>query len=309
MGVMRWVRKFVVSGVAAVTLLASAATALALWSARGATGTVTIPVGEVSFDARGQSGTTTAPQYSLAGEGVRLVLPGSKIVEVLDQIAVDPDPVIWRFWVDGYAQGYTGMNFDLAVTSQISEDGTVHDVSSGTAAAKTVLAFTTLRVYPGSSGGDCSAVPEFGTGDESGSPSYDQNKNIYVFSGDDHELQSAGAYSGTPTSQLWCVAMDFNKAPDGFYANEVQAIGTGEDATTHMATTHGALNRWDAIVAFRPALDPLGEYINRVEASGTAIDGTTSRAYSVFQAIIGPDPNHEPDLAILLTPKVTTPTP
>ena len=403
---MRGVRKLLVSGVGLVVLLASTATALALWSARATTTTGSILVGEVSFQARGQTG-TTIPQYSLHGEEVQLTLPGSEIVKVLDQIAVDPDPVIWRFWVEGYAQGYTGMSFDVAVISQNADDGTVYDVTSGVALPKTVLAFTTMRVYPGSSTGDCSAVPEFGTGSGAGgssgsgtdgsggsggpgsggsggpgsgdpgsgsgdpesgdpgvpggsggpgsrsgdpesgdpgdpgsgsgesddpesgdpgdpsgpggpgnpgsggstAPAYDPNKNIYLFTGADHVLQEPGAYAGSPTSQLWCVAMDFNKAPDGYYANEVQAIGTGEDATTHAATSFSALNRWDAIVAFRPALDPLGMYVNRVEASGTAEDGTTSSAYNIFQAVIRPDPKHEPSVTIQLTPKVTTPTP
>ena len=366
---MRGVRRLLVSGVGLVVLLASTATALALWSARDTTTTGSILVGEVSFEAHGQTG-TTIPQYSLHGEEVQLTLPGSEIVKVLDQIAVDPDPVIWRFWVEGYAQGYTGMNFDVAVISQNAVDGTVYDVTSGVALPKTVLAFTTMRVYPGSSTGDCSAVPEFGTGsgagtdgsggsgdpgsgdpgdpgdpgsgdpesgdpesgdpgdpgsgdpgDPSGSggsgnpgsggsaPAYDPNKNIYLFTGDDHVLQEPGSYAGSPTSQLWCVAMDFNKAPDGYYANEVQAIGIGEDATTHAATSFSALNRWDAIVAFRPALDPLGMYVNRVEATGTAEDGTTSSAYNLFQAVIRPDPKHEPSVTIQLTPKVTTGTP
>ena len=295
-------RRIVAAPVVVAATLGLATLAYALWSDNGSVDIPAVAVGAVSFDGHGQkvsevptyAADTTEPQYSSHGESVALTLPAKEILKVLEQTGLDPDPVIWRFTVEGYAQGIAGMNVTVSMGDQIGEDGTATSLDSGNARQGTILAMSTLKVYPASLGGDCSNVPETPAGED---------KNIYLFDANDHLLQSPGAYDADHpvTSQVWCVAMDFNQAQDATYANEVQAIGTGEDGTT----VHAAIARWDATVAFPPSLDPLGIYRNRVDVVGTAEDGTLSRANTNWDAMIYPDPDVEPDVTIILTPTVT----
>ena len=286
---------------AVAAALGSASAAFALWSASDSAQAPAIPVGDVSFGASGQSGPTDGdhPQYSGDGKSVTLTMPGSVIVEVLDQLGPNPDPVFWRFAVTGHAQGMAGMNFGVSVPSQTKTDsnGTlvVADLTAGPVNRDTILAQSTLKVYPASITGDCAAVPATPAGSA---------KNIYVYDGADHVLQPADSYAGNPTTQQWCVAIVFNKAPDGVYANAAQAIGVAEDGTSR-----SAIARWDSVVAFRPSLAPLGEHLNRADATATAADGTTSRAHDVYNAIVYPDPSGEPNLTISLSPEVTAPAP
>jgi len=250
-----------------------------------------IGVGALSMDAFGQSGTTT-PQYSADGGPVTLVLPGTEIVGVLGQTGIDPPPVIWRFTVQGYANGIAGLDVDVTVASQIAKDGKTIDLSSGVADPDSLLSFSTMKVYPASVNGDCSAIPTV-------TPVPGQN--VYLVDNTDRVLQAPGAYAGTPVTQYWCVSMDFNNQPDATYGNEVQASGIADDSTVH-----SAIASWRAVVAFPPSLNPIGEYVNQADVIGTAEDGTYSRDSDIFKAAIYPDPNQEPDVTILVAPRVTS---
>ena len=295
------VRPFLIAAAAVAAALGTASAAFALWSVSDSVGVAAIRVGDVSFGASGQTGPTDGqhPQYSDDGDAVTLTLPGAEIIKVLGQTSPDPEPVIWRFDVTGFAQGVAGMSFDVSVPSQTRTDnGTtlvVADLTADPVDPDTVLAQSTIKIYPASITNDCSAVPTTPTGPA---------QNIYVFDGDGHVLQAADSYAGAPTTQQWCVAMDFNRKPDGGYANRAQATGTADDTSIH-----SAIDRWDAIVGFRPSLAPLGRYVNRADVAAIAQDGTISRANDVYYAIIFPDPSSEPDLTIKLKPTVTLPTP
>ena len=277
---------------AVAVVFGSSAAALALWSDSGTTTIPAIALGGVSFDAFGQSGVTT-PQYSADGAPVTLTLPGSEIVKVLDQTGLDPAPVIWRFTAEGYAAGITGLNLDVLVGKQIAHDGTATDLSAGTAAPGTILAFSTMKLYPAAVNGDCSTVPD--------TPATGPAQNIYLYDTTAHVLQAPGASTGDPVTQVWCMALAFNDQPDAAYTNQVQATGTAEDGTTH-----SAIATWSAAVAFPPSLDPLGLYVNRADVTATAEDGTTSHASATYQAMIYPDPSNEPDITLVLTPAVTS---
>ena len=285
----------------AATAVGTAALAYALWFDHGSAQIPPVAVGVVSFDGYGQSGTaasayssdTTAPQYSLDGGPVVLTLPAKEILQVLDRTGLSPEPVIWRFTVEGYAQGIAGMNVGISMGDQIGPGTTVTSLRSGIARQGTILGFSTLKVYLATMNGDCSNVPETPEGEE---------KNIYMYGTQDSVLQLPGAYAGSPTTQDWCVAMDFNQAADGMYANEVQAAGIGENGASHAGVA-----QWKAAVAFPVSLDPLGLYRNRVDVVGTAEDGTVSRAHNTYEAMIYPDPDNEPDVTIILDPTVTNP--
>lgn len=298
----------IIAGMLGITTLA-----YALWSDEGGVEVPSVAVGVVSFDGYGQpletateNPATPTPVYSVNGDPVPLTLPASKILEVLGQTGPDPDPVFWRFTTQGYAQGIAGMNVTISMGDQIGPDDTVTSLTSGTARQGTILAHSTLKIYPESVNGDCSQVPATPEGPE---------QNIFVFvrdeAGDvvwvpgtsiDHELQKPGTYDDkySPSTQTWCIAIDYNQQPDAVYANEVQAIGTGMDNQPH-----AALDRWNAIVAFPPSLDPLGAYRNRVDVIATAQDGTQSRAHATWDAMIYPDTSKEPDVTIILDPYVT----
>jgi len=263
--------------------------AYALWSDDAGVQIPDVAMGAVSFDAYTQS--EAAPQYSPDGSPVTVTLPAAEILKVLDQTGVDPEPVIWRFTVEGYAQGIAGMNLSISMGDQIGPNGMVTDLGSGTAREGTILGMSTVKVYPASVNGDCSSVPDTPKGDDT---------NLYVYAADDHVLQSPGAYAGGATTEVWCVAMDFHQTQDGVYANEVQAIGTGEDGTRH-----ASLDRWDTIVSFPPSPGPLGFYRNRVDVVATAEDGTQAHAHDIYEAMLDPDPNAEPDVTIILDPTVT----
>ena len=280
-----------VAGFTVAVALSVTVSAVALWAANRDAPAASIGVGALSMDAFGQTGTTT-PQYSVDGGPVTIVLPGGDIVGVMNQTGIDPPPVIWRFTIEGYANGIAGLDVDVNVGQQLAPDGTKVSLSSGVAEPGTLLAFSTMKIYPASVNGDCSAVPTVTpvTG-----------RNVYLIDNTDHVLQAPGAYAGTATRQDWCVAMDFNNQPDDVYGNQVQAVATADDATVH-----SAIADWQAVVAFPPSLNPMGQYVNRADVEGLAEDGTYSRASDVFQAMIYPDPNLEPDVTILVTPRVTS---
>jgi len=279
------------AGVAMAAALTMTVSAVALWAANRDVPAAAIGVGALSMDAFGQSGTTT-PQYSDDGGPVTLVLPGADIIGVMGQTGIDPPPVIWRFTVQGYANGIAGLDVDVTVDKQIAQDGKTTDLSSGVADPGTLLAFSTMTVYPASVNGDCSAVPVV-------TPA--PGKNVYLIDNSERVLQAPGAFSGAPVQQYWCVAMDFNNRPDATYGNEVQAQGIADDSTVH-----NAIASWQTVVEFPPSLDPIGPYVNQADVVGTAEDGTYSRDTDIYQAMIYPDPNQEPDVTIIVQPRVTS---
>lgn len=265
----------------------------ALWTVNDAVVVPPFRTGAVSFAAQAAGDTRVA---SAGGEPVMVTLPGTEIIKVLDQTGLEPDPVFWRFRASGAALGITGLSYDVAATGQVAGDGGTHDVSSGVAKQGTVLAGSTVKIYPAGTGGDCSAVPAAPVAAE-GEP----QRNVHVFAGDAHVLQEPGTNpTGGVIEQEWCVAMRWNHEPDGRYVNEAYVTATGEDGGEN-----GARTRWQAAVAFPPALDPLGEYVGRGSVRALAQDGTFSRDHDEWRALIFPDPSGEPDLTLTLDPWVT----
>lgn len=289
----RVTRNTVIVGTA-VALVAATSVANALWFSGAGADTPPFSVGAVTFAAE-VPGVAASSQHSDGGASVTVVLPGSTVIEVLEQTSVDAEPVVWRFIASGAAAGIAGLNYSVAATAQTTDDGS-HDLGSGIAQPGTVLEHSTVKVYRAAAGGDCSAVPETPELLEGESP-----RNVYLFASDDVELQAAGVMQPAALAlQEWCVALDWNDAPDGTYVNDVRASGLAEDGGAS-----GALARWHASVGFPPALDLLGTYRNRAVAEGTSEDTTTTKAGAVWFADVYPDPSGEPDIVFTLDPIVT----
>ena len=277
-----------------VALMAAALAANALWNAQSDASAPDFSIGAVRFSAEA-SLDATSRTFSDGGDPVTVTLPGSKIVEVLDQTSVDAEPVIWRFTAKGTALGIAGLNYSVATTEQRTEDSS-HDLISGVAQPGTVLERSTAKVYPAAAGGDCSAVPETPELAAGETP-----KNVYLFGAVDAELQAAGAsLSGAESAQEWCVALSWNDVADGTYVNDVQVSGQAEDGNFH-----GATARWHATVGYPPSLEMLGVYRNRALVEATAEDTTQERATADWSADVYPDPSGEPDVVIELNPIVT----
>jgi hypothetical protein len=271
------------TGIAAVAAVGLAGVALALWGAGDTVEAAPVSVGAVSFDAFGET-----PQYSTDGAPVTVTLPGSQVARVLNP--AETSPVIWQFTAEGYAQGIAGISYDVTLGAQVAPGGPVTDLTDGMGQPGTVLAASTVTVYPASVNGDCSAVPEV--------PEAEQGKNVFLVDNVGHVLQAPGAYQGHAVQQVWCVAMRFNQEPDGTYVNQVEATGT--DTT---GAVHSAIDLWHAVLP--PALDWLGLYRNRADVTGTAEDGTTAHDSDLFETALIPDGSVEPDITIVLDPTVT----
>lgn len=279
---------------AVVALMAGGFAAAALWNARVGAEVPDVAIGAVRFGAAAE----TAPGQRVFSEGgapVTVTLPGKTVIEVLDQTTIDAAPVIWRFSASGAALGIAGLNYDVAVTEQVTGEES-HDVSAGIAKPGTVLELSTLKVFPAGAGGDCSAVPA------TPEPAEGENaKNIYVFDGSDAELQQAGtALDGTESEREWCAAISWNSIADGTYVNDVRVTGTAEDGSSN-----GALAGWHSQIGFPPALELLGVYRNLATVEATAEDTTKAKASAEWDADIYPDPTGEPDIVISLDPIVT----
>ncbi|WP_337004245.1 MULTISPECIES: hypothetical protein [unclassified Microbacterium] len=268
--------------------------AYALWAMDDSVSIAAFNYGRVDFAAAPADG-STAPVHSTDGAAVELVLPGSKLAEVLGQTGPDAAPIIWRFDASGWADGIAGVVYDVAVATQVARDGSVYDLSAGVGEEGTLLRYSTFKVYPADAGGGCTDVPATPETPEGETP-----KNVMVFDGQEHELQAPGAKSDGGSNQIWCVAMDFINAPDGDYVNDAFAQGTAEDGARY-----GALDTWNSAVGFPPSLPLLGTYINEAEATGVAEDQTRPRDVDVWSADIYPDPSNEPDITIVLNPAVT----
>lgn len=285
-------RKAVLVAVALTTVLAGIA--YALWSSHDVVTPAPVPVGGVLFEAREQ-GPGKTWTISHTGEPVTVTVPGSTVLGVLEQSAIDPEPVVWSFTVGGYAQGITGLDFDVTALSQVGPGGVVTPLANGVARRGTLLALSTMKIYRGSVSGDCSDVPR--------TPASGADKNVLVFDGSDHRLTAPGATGAgaTPTTQTWCVAINYNLKPDGRYVNDVHATGT---AANGASVTD--FDEWVAGVGIPPALDPLGRYRNGAATRGQAVDGSTASDTTEWSALIYPDTSKEPAVTITVDPKVTS---
>lgn len=295
----RRTRSRVTVGAAAAATFLLATGAQALWSAERAAELPPFRSGAIAFgaEAGGDPGTR---QDSLDGSAVTVTLPGSQIIQVLDQTGLDPDPVFWRFRASGAALGITGLTYRVTATSQVDGDGESYDVGSGVARENTVLAGSTIKIYPATTGGDCSAVPAVPE-PVAGEPV----RNIHVFGDQPTVLQEPGTnLTGREIEQEWCVALRWNHDLDGQYVNDAQVTAIGEDGTDK-----GAMTQWRAAVAFPPALNPLGTYLNRGSVEATGEDSTISRDHDDWHSVIYPDPSGEPDLVLTLDPVVTNANP
>jgi hypothetical protein len=289
---------------ASALVLGVLAGAQALWSDGGSALGPAVRTGTVAFAASTRE--APDPVYSAGGGPVQVTLPGSVIGGVLGQTDVDASPVVWTFEASGWADGIAGMVYDVTASAQVSSDGSTVDLTSGVAAEGTLLHYSTTKVYPAAVNGDCSAVPA--------TPEGVTPRDLYVFGRDDvgdyqlgaaaQVLQAPGARTAGGTTQLWCVAMTFDLAPDGGYVNDVQAVGRGLNGKPV-----GATDTWAAAVAFPPSLPALGEYYNLARVWGTADDLTISRAHDDWDAVLFPDPSGEPSVTITLDPAVTNANP
>lgn len=291
-------RKRVRVGIASAAAIALTAgtfgIASALWNAGVSASVPEMQNGSVSFSAQASLDEATRVN-SEGGAPVTVTLPGSTIVEVLEQGAVDAAPVIWRFTASGSALGIAGLDYTVSVREQAT-DGIAHDLTSGYAKKGTVLEGSTLKLYRAAAGGDCSAVPATPKAKEG-----EKSRNVHLFEANGVQLQEAGtALDGRLSEQEWCAALAWNSALDGLYVNDVQATGTAQDGSTN-----GAMARWHAPVGFPPSLDLLGTYRNLGSVTGTSEDTTPAKARSEWHADVYPDPAGEPDIVIALDPIVT----
>ncbi|WP_158375380.1 hypothetical protein [Cellulosimicrobium cellulans] len=291
----RGARVAVTAQATAVVVFGLVTAAHALWSVDDVVLQPMVQTGSVAFAA----GSEGAPPTVSAGGAVVLTLPGSRVADVLDRMGPDPEPVLWRFTATGAALGIAGLSYDVQVTAQVAPDGTRHDLSGGVARPGTVLAGSTMSVYPaaGADGTDCSAVPAAPAPAEGEAP-----RNVHAHAAAQHVLQQPGANpDGEPVTQTWCVALTWNHDPDGRYANDVHVVARGADGTSSRA-----LDQWRAGVAFPPLLDASGTYAGRGSVAALGEDGTTSRAHDDWWAVLHPDPDGEPDVTLTLSPAVTT---
>jgi len=278
----------VAAGVALCVFVGAGANAM--WSTGASTSVPPMQVGRVQFSAQSDD---DARSFSTGGEAIDLRIPGKVIGRVLDQVGRDPEPVIWRFSVAGAALGITGLDYDVHATAQIARNGDRTALADGTATGGTLLANSTMTIYPASVNGDCSSVPDV--------PADQDGRNVRIVGGDGATLQEPDANpSGATVTTEWCSAITWNRSPDGRYVNQVSAFGTGDNGEER-----SALDVWSAAVAFPPSLDPLGAYRNSAEAEAVGEDGSPSRDDDTWAARVFPDPSKEPDLELELDPTVT----
>ncbi len=207
------------AGLAAGCALAAVTTsaAHALWSARQQVAIPAITRGQVAF-AAGASGAD--PVASVAGAPVTLTVPGSLIAEVLDE-----GTAVWAFTVSGATPGTTGLVYDVSVGQQVT-DGDGFDVVDGVARPGTVLAASTLKIYPAGSGADCSDVPA--------TPADGNPANVFVYDGTARVLHEPGSTpAGQTSEQAWCVAVAFDPSTGdlGEYRSTARVEALAQDAT------------------------------------------------------------------------------
>lgn len=284
-------QRLVAGGVAIGLVVTGATLANALWNAATRVGVPSFPVGSVAFGAY-PSNSPQAIMSSTGGEAVTVVLPGSRLAELLTPPEETTEPLIWRFTAQGSALGITGMNYDVEVREQRFGDD-VHDLASGHARPNTVLGKSTMKIYRAGLGGDCSAIPAL--------PDDADGRNVYVFDGDGHVLQEPGAgIPGESTAQEWCAAVEWNAENDGRYRNTAQVVAVGLNGAQA-----GAIDDWHAAVGVPPSLDMAGTYRSRAEAQGVGENGAPAVGRGGWEADLYPDGSREPDVVIALRPTVT----
>lgn len=284
-------QRLVAGGVAVGLVLTGAAIANALWNASTRISVPSFPVGSVAFGAY-PSNAPQALMSSTDGEAVTVVLPGSRLAEILTPPEDTTEPLIWRFTAQGSALGITGLDYSIEVREQRFGDD-VHDLASGHARPNTVLGKSTMKIYRAGLGGDCSSIPAL--------PDDTDGRNIFVYDGDDVVLHEAGASDpNAPTVQEWCAAVEWNAEDDGRYRNSVEVVGVGANGSQV-----GAIDDWHAAVGVPPALDMAGTYRSLAEAHGVGENGTPAAGYARWEADLYPDGSTEPDVVISLHPTVT----
>lgn len=285
-------QRLVAGGVVFGLVITGAAVANALWNASTRIGVPSFPLGSVAFGAY----PTSSPQAitsSIGGEAVTVVLPGSRLAEILTPPEETTAPLIWRFTAQGSALGITGLDYSIEVREQ-RFGGDIHDLASGHALPDTVLGKSTMKIYRAGRGGDCGAIPAL--------PDDADGRNVYVYDGDEVVLQEPGAgTAGESVAQEWCAAVEWNAADDGRYRNSVQVVATGENGARA-----GHIDDWHAVVGEPPSLDMAGTYRSLAEAQGVGEDGTHAAGRSRWEADLYPDGSREPDVVISLRPTLTS---
>lgn len=282
------------AAIAGVMAFGAVSTAHALWTTNDAVVVPELRTGAVTFGASAESQRV----LSEAGEPVEITLPGSEIARVLDQGGLRTEPVIWRFQVTGAALGITGLAYDITIGPQVWRDDRTADLTEGLAEDGTLLADSTVRVYPAGLGDDCSVIPEAPDGVEDAA-------NVHLTDAVDRTLQEPAANpTGTEISQTWCVAMLWNHRADGLYVSEASAHGIAVDGSENRD-----FDGWEAAVAFPASLNAIGVYDHISWAEGTGDDGTLSRDDSSWSGTVHPDPAGEPGLVIRIDPRVTNANP
>ena len=282
--------------IAGVMTFGAVSTAHALWTTNDAVVVPELRAGALTFGASAPSQRV----LSESGEPVEITLPGSEIAAVLDQGGLRTEPVIWRFQVSGAALGIAGLDYDITIGPQVWGDGRSADLTDGIAEDGTLLADSTVLIYPAGLGDDCSVIPEGPDGvDGEGAT------DVHLTDAVDRTLQEPAANpTGAEISQTWCVAMLWNHRADGLYVSEASAHGIAVDGSENRD-----FDNWEAAVAFPASLDAIGIYDHIAWAEGTGDDGTLSRDDSSWNGTVHPDPAGEPGLVIRIDPRVTNANP
>lgn len=282
------------AAIAGVMAFGVVSTANALWTANDAVVVPELRTGAVTFGAAAESQRV----LSTSGEPVEIALPGTEIATVLDQGGLRTEPVIWRFQVTGAALGIAGLDYDITLGDQVWHDGRSAALTEGVAQDGTLLADSTVRIYPAGLGDDCSVIPDAPV--DGGAA-----VNVHLLDASDRTLQAPAANpTGTEVTQTWCVAMLWNHRADGVYVSEASARGIAVDGSENRD-----FDTWDAAVAFPASLNAIGVYDHTAWAEGTGDDGALSRDDSSWSGSVHPDPAGEPDLVIRIDPRVTNANP
>ncbi|WP_447914077.1 hypothetical protein [Microbacterium phyllosphaerae] len=281
------------AAIAGVMTFGAISTAHALWTTNDAVVVPELRTGALTFGASADSQRV----LSESGEPVEVTLPGSEIAAVLDQGGLRTEPVIWRFQVFGAALGITGLEYDVTIGPQVWSDGRNADLTEGIAEEGTLLADSTVRIYPAGLGDDCSVIPDGVEGEGAA--------NVQLTDAADRTLQEPDANpTGASISRTWCVAMLWNHRADGLYISEASAYGIAVDGSENRD-----FDTWEAAVAFPASLNAIGVYDHIAWAEGTGDDGTLSRDDSSWNGTVHPDPAGEPGLVIRIDSRVTNANP
>ncbi|MCL2593910.1 MAG: hypothetical protein FWD83_00075 [Promicromonosporaceae bacterium] len=313
------VRSGVIGAIAFAVTLGGMAAAQALWQHGQTTVVAPLPIGNVAFgvstgvltdsaETTTYERTTTVASAEDITRGVPLYVrvPGEVIAQVMNQRPpVFPDEttdelvewVTWRFAVYGRADGFYGMNYDVEPVSQVlrGTDETVRSLADGIGSYQTLLGHSTMVVFPAAENGECTAVP--------GVPGGQNVHSIATPASPSTDMELIPNVSSTTTSRhAWCVGVRFNSILDGEYIAEAIASGLGLDGRMHRD-----FDQWRAIVAFPPAIPPVGTYGARGTAEGIGEDGAISRDHDEWYAPVAPNPDNEPDVILRITPQVLIP--